>query len=130
VPEGEFRFRVQHSPAAVGEDKSLHSASENFDLLVRAENQANMTGLRRRQSVECEDPWAGHAEHGLSHTLGECCRFRACSQCPCERPLPDVDEIGKLALLIDEKQGPASVAKPAQAFETGQLDAEAESFRG
>src|SRR5208337_2957138 len=41
-PERKLGLRVEHPPAAVGEDKRLHSTGEHLDLLVRAEHEADM----------------------------------------------------------------------------------------
>ena len=41
-PQGEFRFRVEHPPAAMSEDERLDAAGEDLDLLVRAEHQADV----------------------------------------------------------------------------------------
>ena len=47
-----------------------------------------------------------------------------------QAPPPYVDDVGELALLVDEEERPPAVAEPVQALQAGQLDTEGEGLRG
>ena len=129
-PQGELRFGVEHAPAAVGEDEGLDAAGEDLDLLVRAEHQADVAASACRHRVEREGACTGDRRAGSEKALevGRR-RFLRC-ECLAQAPPPDVDEVGELALLVDEEEGPPAVAEPVQALEAGELDAEVEGLEG
>src|SRR5208282_5769336 len=62
-PERELRFRVEHPPAAVGEDERLYSTGEYFDLLVRAEHEADVAARPCGQSMKGVNPGARNREN-------------------------------------------------------------------
>ena len=75
-PERKLRFRVEHPPAAVGEDKRLHSTGEHLDLLVRAEHQADMAAGPRGQRMKRVNPGARNRENRPCSRSGCILNFR------------------------------------------------------
>ena len=114
----------------MGEDEGLDAAGEDLDLLVRAQHEADVAAGAGRHRVEREGAGTGDAAGGLGYGAAVGRRRSVPCECLAQAPPPDVDEVGELALLIDEEEGPPAVAEPVQALEAGELDAEVEGLEG
>src|SRR5208337_2298590 len=115
-PERKLRFRVEHPPAAVGEDKRLHSSGEHLDLLVWAEHQADMAAGPRGQRMKHVNPGTRNRENRLRLRLILTLRSGRLilGVGLVDGPVPDVHQIGEPALLVHEKDRSAAVAESVQ----------------
>ena len=115
-PDRELRRRVEDPPPAVREGERLLAAGEQLDLVVRAQDQADVAAGAGGPRVGDVGPGAGDVRPPRAGELA--------------RPPLDLDDLGELALPIDEEERPRAVAEPMDALEARQLDAVGEGVGG
>ena len=94
-PDGELRRRVEHPPAAVGEGERLDAAGEELDLLVRAQDQADVAAGAGRPRVARRRAQGTRRAARDRRRLG---RRSPPARAPRPGPPSDVDDLGELAL--------------------------------
>jgi hypothetical protein len=107
-PRGELLRRVEHPPAAVREGERLGPVGEELDLLVRAQDDADVSRDPGRPGVRGIGPGAGDLRLvPVGHPRG---------------PPGDVDDVDEPPLAVDEEDRPLAVAELVDALEPRQLD--------